>query len=146
MAPTTLSLMGPPLRVREDAAGHLPPSAHRIFGLLRDAGALTHAQIALRTGMPARTIRFAVRRLREQGLVSSIPSLRDCRTCYLFVNRESAGAPAPEPLRLPALLQPPAAQGPRPKWATPTSLAPADATPSAQWRGPGAMAIAIALS
>jgi hypothetical protein len=60
---------------------------------------MTHGQVAASTGMPPRTIRFAVRRLREAGLVSSVPSLRDCRTCYLFVNRERNpdGAPAPGP-------------------------------------------------
>lgn len=76
------------VRVDEDRFGRLPDSARRVFGAVRDDGPLTHSDLRDRTGLPPRTIRFAVKRLREEGLVDARSSLRDCRTCYFFVSRE----------------------------------------------------------
>ena len=66
----------------------LPPSSRRILDALLEGGALNHAQLAATTGLPSRTIRFAMRSLRERGLVERMPCLRDCRTAYFFLNRE----------------------------------------------------------
>ena len=37
--------------------------------------------------MPDRTIRFAVQRLKDAGLIDARCSLKDCRTRYFFVSR-----------------------------------------------------------
>lgn len=66
----------------------LPGSAQRVFGAVRQEGPLTHADLRHRTGLPPRTIRFAVKRLRDEGLVDARSSLRDCRTCYFFVSKD----------------------------------------------------------
>ena len=103
MAPATLLLSGPPIKVSEATTRQLPPSARRVFALLRETGAMTHSELVGTTRMSPRTLRFALRRLRDLGLVSSVPSLRDCRTCYIFVNREpkaEAEAPVKPPLTL----------------------------------------------
>ena len=76
------------VHVDDDRLGRLPGSAQRVFGAVRQEGPLTHADLRHRTGLPPRTIRFAVKRLREEGLVDARSSLRDCRTCYFFVSKE----------------------------------------------------------
>ena len=76
------------VRVDPGRLGGLPESAQRVFGAVRDEGPLTHAGLRDRTGLPPRTIRFAVKRLRDEGLVDARSSLKDCRTCYFFVSRD----------------------------------------------------------
>jgi len=80
----------PPQAVNVDAERllALPESAQRVFGAVREEGPLTHAGLRERTGLPPRTIRFAVKRLRDEGLVDARSSLKDCRTCYFFVSRD----------------------------------------------------------
>ncbi|MEK6985043.1 MAG: helix-turn-helix domain-containing protein [Candidatus Thermoplasmatota archaeon] len=74
----------------------LPQSAQRTFGVVREAGPLTSAELLVRTGLPARTLRYAVRRLKQEGLVDARCSLRDCRTCYFFVSKRCLGLGASE--------------------------------------------------
>ncbi|MEA3189439.1 MAG: hypothetical protein QOD77_21 [Thermoplasmata archaeon] len=76
--------------------GKLPDSAQRVFGVVRERGPLTHTDLRQSTGMPARTIRFAVKRLKDEGLIDARCSLKDCRTCYFFVSPRHVGAPALE--------------------------------------------------
>lgn len=66
----------------------LPESAQRVFEAVRDHGPLTHVGLREHTGIPARTVRFAVKRLKDAGFVDTRCSLQDCRTCYFFVARE----------------------------------------------------------
>ncbi|MFO1535715.1 MAG: hypothetical protein ABR586_08630 [Thermoplasmatota archaeon] len=79
--------------------GKLPESARAVFEAVKQLGPLTHADLRARTGMPARTIRFAVARLKEGGFLDVRCSLRDCRTCYFFVNRRCVGVAALEEAR-----------------------------------------------
>ncbi len=79
--------------------GKLPASAQRVFEVVRDHGPLTHAEIHEHTDIPPRTIRFAVKRLRDEGLVDTRCSLRDCRTCYFFVDKRCVGIEALEEAR-----------------------------------------------
>lgn len=74
----------------------LPASAQRTFGAVREAGPLTSAELLARTGLPPRTLRYAVRRLKQEGLVDARCSLRDCRTCYFFVSKRCLGLGAAE--------------------------------------------------
>jgi DNA-binding transcriptional ArsR family regulator len=79
--------------------GKLPESARAVFAAVKELGPLTHADLRARTGMPARTIRFAVARLKEAGFLDVRCSLRDCRTCYFFVNKRCVGVAALEEAR-----------------------------------------------
>lgn len=63
----------------------LPPSARTVFHTLARDGPLTHADLVRVTGMPGRTVRYAVGRLREAGVLGSRCNLMDCRQCYFFV-------------------------------------------------------------
>jgi DNA-binding transcriptional ArsR family regulator len=80
----------PPEAVHVDPklVARLPESARRVFDAVRENGPITHDSLRAATGMPARTIRFAVKRLRERGYIESMRSLKDCRTCYFFVSRD----------------------------------------------------------
>ncbi|HUR62072.1 MAG TPA: hypothetical protein VM286_06880 [Candidatus Thermoplasmatota archaeon] len=79
--------------------GRLPDSCRSVFEAVKRLGPLTHADLRQQTGMPARTIRFAVARLKEAGFLDVRCSLKDCRTCYFFVNRKCVGLEALEDAR-----------------------------------------------
>jgi len=87
------------VQVDPERFARLPESAQRVFQAVRDGGPLTHSALREVTGMPARTIRFAVKRLKEEGFIDTRCSLRDCRTCYFFVNKRCIGVEALEEAR-----------------------------------------------
>ena len=69
------------------AADDLPPSAERVLDVLVRRGPLTHKDLVAATGMPARTLRFALARLRGSGCVHWRWSLRDARQRLYFLPR-----------------------------------------------------------
>lgn len=87
------------VHVDPEMVDHLPESARRVFEAVRQHGPVTHNHLRAATGMPARTIRFAVKRLKDHGYIDSLRSLRDCRTCYFFVSRKFIGPEALEAAR-----------------------------------------------
>lgn len=80
--------------------GALPDSARRVFQAVVQQGPLTHADLHAATELPPRTIRFAIRRLKDEALIETRCSLRDCRTCYFFVNRRCVGIDALDAARV----------------------------------------------
>jgi hypothetical protein len=60
----------------------LPPSAITVLGLLASRGPLTHKALIQSAPIPARTVRFALHRLREEGRILERPNLRDSRQSY----------------------------------------------------------------
>ena len=79
-----------------DPLAALPPSARQVYATLSTSGALTHRDLVRTTGMPARTVRYAVGRLREAGIIGARCNLHDCRQCYFFVQGVCAGKPGYE--------------------------------------------------
>jgi len=75
----------------EALVADLPPSAKAVFRTLKARGPLTHRDLVGATGMPPRTVRYAVARLREAGVLGERCNLRDCRQCFFFVERTCAG-------------------------------------------------------
>lgn len=65
----------------------LPASARAVLTFLEASGPRTHKEIVADAGLPARTARFAVERLRQAGLVEEVPSLRDARQSYYRARR-----------------------------------------------------------
>lgn len=57
----------------------LPPSAKLVVKTLEYEGDLTQSQLAESTLLPARTVRYALAELEEDGLVTSRISFRDAR-------------------------------------------------------------------
>jgi DNA-binding transcriptional regulator GbsR (MarR family) len=68
----------------------LPPSAEEVFELLALEGPMTHRELVEYTEMPARTVRYAVRRLKEADRVGERVNLKDCRQRFFFVKREES--------------------------------------------------------
>ena len=79
--------------------GRLPASAQKVFEEVKQHGPLTHAELREATGMPARTVRYGIKRLRDEGLIDTRCSLKDCRTCYFFVSKRCVGIEALEAAR-----------------------------------------------
>lgn len=71
----------------------LPNSARQIYETLATHGALTHKDLIRTTGMPPRTIRYAIGRLRQAGILSERCNLQDCRQCYFYIQDACAGKP-----------------------------------------------------
>lgn len=63
----------------------LPRSAIAVLGLLATRGPLTHKDLVTNATIPARTVRFALRRLQNEGRVIERPSLRDSRQSYYIL-------------------------------------------------------------
>ncbi|MDJ1431475.1 MarR family transcriptional regulator [Halostagnicola sp. A-GB9-2] len=64
---------------RERGGGQLPPSAKLVYKVLKYNTALTQQELAEETMLPKRTVRFALTRLKEAGLVEGRISIRDAR-------------------------------------------------------------------
>lgn len=73
---------------RERILRNLPPSAKLVYKTLDSNGALTSKEISDETLLAPRTVRHALKRLRQFGLVNTRASLRDCRTAYFFLGEE----------------------------------------------------------
>lgn len=87
------------VQVDPDRYERLPESARRVFAAVREDGPLTHADLRRRTGLPPRTVRFAVKRLKDEGFVDTRCSLRDCRNTYFFVSKDCVDGQALEEQR-----------------------------------------------
>lgn len=69
----------------------LPNSARQVFDTLASQGPLTHKDLVRVTGMPGRTVRYAVGRLKEAGVLGSRCNLQDCRQCFFYVAKLCSG-------------------------------------------------------
>lgn len=58
---------------------NMPKSCLTIFQLLERTGSQTHKDIVLSTGLAPRTVRYALRRLKENGLIIEKFNFRDAR-------------------------------------------------------------------
>jgi DNA-binding MarR family transcriptional regulator len=62
-----------------DAVRELPPSAKLVAKVLEYNETLTQSQLADETLLPPRTVRYALNRLEEEGVVTSRFSFSDAR-------------------------------------------------------------------
>jgi DNA-binding MarR family transcriptional regulator len=76
----------------EDSArevlSQLPPSAKLVAKTLGYNGSLTQAQLANKTLLPERTVRYALRKLETHDLVESQICLTDARKCRYYIDFE----------------------------------------------------------
>jgi DNA-binding MarR family transcriptional regulator len=63
----------------------LPPSAKLVAKVLEGAKPLSQGQLAEESLLPDRTVRYALNRLEEEGLVDSRYSFRDARKQVYFL-------------------------------------------------------------
>ena len=65
----------------------LPPSAKLVAKVLETDAPLSQGQLAEESLLPDRTVRYALNRLEESGLVGSRYSFKDARKQVYFLNR-----------------------------------------------------------
>ncbi len=64
----------------------LPKSSKRLILSLSEHGALTQKELIAKVGMPAKTVRYALKRLSEANLVISQHNLEDMRSMFYTLN------------------------------------------------------------
>ncbi len=69
---------------RFERLNDLSPSAKFVYSVLREGDSLTQDEIAERTLLPIRTVRYALSKLEEADLVEKRPSTQDARTNHYF--------------------------------------------------------------
>ncbi|QSG03226.1 MarR family transcriptional regulator [Natranaeroarchaeum sulfidigenes] len=78
-APEPVQIDTPESEASWDDVRDLPPSAKLVAKVLEYNGTLTQSQLAEETLLPARTVRYALNRLEERGVVDSRFSFSDAR-------------------------------------------------------------------
>ncbi|MFB6162544.1 MAG: winged helix-turn-helix domain-containing protein [Halococcoides sp.] len=77
-----------------DAIADHPPSAKLVAKVLEYNDTLTQSQIAERSKLPGRTVRYALGRLEDADVVESRPSFRDARKRVYSLAIETDPGPA----------------------------------------------------
>jgi DNA-binding MarR family transcriptional regulator len=60
----------------------LPKSSKRLIAILAEKGQLTQKELIQAVGMPAKTVRYALKRLSEVNLIVTTPNLQDMRSNF----------------------------------------------------------------
>ncbi len=71
----------------------LPPSSKRVLKILESGEAMTHKDLVQKTRLAPRTVRYALRKLKEQKLIIELFNFRDARQ-IIYLNR-STWSPKP---------------------------------------------------
>ncbi len=66
----------------------VPKSAKPILYLLNEHGVLTQKEILSMINLPAKTARYAIKRLKEEGIIVSVPDLMDMRSQKYRISTE----------------------------------------------------------
>lgn len=74
------------------AEAQLPPSARFVLKVLESRKYATFTEILEETGLPERTVKHALKRLREAGMVKVVPCITDARRrVYVLCYTPSSG-------------------------------------------------------
>jgi predicted transcriptional regulator len=60
-------------------SGNLPPSSKTVLSLLDESGAMTHKEIVKKSNLAPRTVRYALKKLKENHLIIEKFNFRDAR-------------------------------------------------------------------
>jgi len=72
----------------------LPPSAKLVYKVLESGNLLTQKDIVAKTYLPARTVRYALNRLKEQHILQECFYFQDARQSLYGINPETVGVMA----------------------------------------------------
>ena len=78
----------------EEKIDDLPPSAKLVYKVLEYNGQMTQKELASETRLSVRTVRYALNRLGEVGLVEQVPCLSDGRRTLYDVEGAEEGLPS----------------------------------------------------
>ena len=73
----------------------LPPSSKTVLEILDNSGAMTHKDLVSRTNLAPRTVRYALKKLKERHLIIEKFNFRDARQ-IIYQNRTDQTA-KPQP-------------------------------------------------
>ncbi|KQC04639.1 MAG: hypothetical protein APR53_09935 [Methanoculleus sp. SDB] len=82
----------PPVNAVNDVPGSIPPSAQVVLGLLEDGHCKTFKEVAQQADIAPRTVRFAIRRLKDHGLIVEKFNFRDARQILYQIKHVPAAA------------------------------------------------------
>ncbi|MDH7509750.1 MAG: helix-turn-helix domain-containing protein [Methanolinea sp.] len=68
---------------------HLPPSSLIVLHILDENGAMTHKEIVKKSRLAPRTVRYALKKLKEQNLIAEKFNFRDARQ-VIYLSRPQA--------------------------------------------------------
>jgi predicted transcriptional regulator len=74
----------------------LPPSSKTVLEILDMGGAMTHKDLVQRTHLAPRTVRYALKKLKERQLIIEKFNFRDARQ-IIYQNRSTQN-PKPQPV------------------------------------------------
>lgn len=69
----------------------LPPSSKTVLEILDNGGAMTHKDLVSRTNLAPRTVRYALKKLKERHLIIEKFNFRDARQ-IIYQNRIAQAA------------------------------------------------------
>jgi predicted transcriptional regulator len=73
----------------------LPPSSKTVLEILDTGGAMTHKDLVQKTHLAPRTVRYALKKLKERQLIIEKFNFRDARQIiYQYRNSDSTNQPA----------------------------------------------------
>lgn len=71
----------------------LPPSSVTVLSLLDEGGAMTHKELVRRSKLAPRTVRYALKKLKENHLIIEKFNFRDARQ-IIYQNRQLSAVTA----------------------------------------------------
>lgn len=72
---------------------HLPPSSRAVLVLFKDGCGLTYKELVVRSGLPPRTVRYALKKLKDNGLIAEKFNFQDARQ-IIYLKRSQLTAVA----------------------------------------------------
>lgn len=72
---------------------HLPPSSRTLFRLFKDGTEMTYKQLVSQSGLPPRTVRYALKKLKDSGLIAEKFNFQDARQ-IIYLKRSGITAAA----------------------------------------------------
>jgi DNA-binding MarR family transcriptional regulator len=72
----------------------LPPSSKTVLSILEENGEMTHKDIVKKSHIAPRTVRYAIRKLKEQHLIIEKFNFRDARQIIYLGKTGQKSAPA----------------------------------------------------
>ena len=73
----------------------LPPSSKTVLEILDNGGAMTHKDLVSRTSLAPRTVRYALKKLKERHLIIEKFNFRDARQIIYQNRTEQVTKPQP---------------------------------------------------
>ncbi|MEI7648216.1 MAG: winged helix-turn-helix transcriptional regulator [Methanomicrobiales archaeon] len=73
----------------------LPPSSKTVLEILDNGGAMTHKDLVSRTNLAPRTVRYALKKLKERHLIIEKFNFRDARQIIYQNRAEQIAKPQP---------------------------------------------------